>query len=335
MPSILRLFRNSSISDEEYEKRISDFQLMLTKTNQKPGSLNGESVTSDYYDLLDKTAVRVMKSHLPVYANLEEINFSLPAAVMQEVSRARSLGIFRPDCFQVRVTRGDDGEARVHAGVVIAFGPDGNDGAFRNKYLIAAWGDEAHLDKMAVEFKDSEAGASRSGGLKWGRTLLAGLIMAFVGGAVAYPHLKEKFSTKKVVSINPDFAQLAQKACFSWLNPDITASNFPDIGVSVEPFEIYSFPRAVSFNEVVREMEKRGYQPANLRELLVYSQGVPDSKDSVYALGQSWRDKWGYLRFPNAWYGEGRAVHLVWDNDWWHEGSKFLAVRKPSAEAAH
>ncbi|TSC82936.1 MAG: hypothetical protein G01um101419_424 [Parcubacteria group bacterium Gr01-1014_19] len=322
MPRTLRLFRNSFISDEEYEKRISDFQMMLAKTGQKPESLNGESVAADYYDLLDKKAIRVIKSHLPDANSLEGINFSLPVAVMEEVAKAKSLGIFRPDLFRVCTTSGEHGNARIHAGVVVAWGPSGNDhGSLRNCYLIAAWGDEVYLDKMAAEFKDLEISASKSSELHWARgkrALLAGAIMAAVIGGGTWWKLRETESSDHAAD------QLFQQSKLSYVDTDINEEHFPDVGTHTD-FKVYQFDHAISSEEAIEEMKQDGYQPANLRELLLYAQNQWDGEDWMVALGQSWRDFKPYL---GSSFGD-RELNLESPiAEPWKVDCRFLAVRK-------
>lgn len=151
------------------------------------------------------------------------------------------------------------------------------------------------------------------------------LAIGFIGSAAFYMSRPEQ-PRSNIESLDPEIASSARSAGFMWVDPNVTASNFPDAGASADSFRIFSFVSAASFNEVVADMRARGYQPANLQELLIYSKDLSNSKDFVYALGQGWRDQWGYLRFPTASYGERRSIYLTWHNDWWPKDSKFLAV---------
>lgn len=165
--------------------------------------------------------------------------------------------------------------------------------------------------------------------------LLAGTL---IGGAVAYPSVKAEFfpaTANKPVAVEQSEAELAaliKRGNFDYVASSITAEHFPDSSanpMAVEAnFKVYHFDRPISSEGIIKEMEKDGYRPVNLRELLAYCQNGWDGTDWVVALGQTWRDGYGDRGAPYAWGGwGGRKLCLFWCDEVWFPFCRFLAVR--------
>lgn len=124
-----------------------------------------------------------------------------------------------------------------------------------------------------------------------------------------------------------DFKTLT--AQFNWVNSEIEKS-FPLTDVRGDEYKLFHFDQYISSEDAVTEIEKEGYSPATLSELLMW-QGW-NKKDWVVALGQS-AQVGGVRRVPEIWrdFGFLRLVLNYWGDDW-SSGHRFLAVRTQSLE---
>jgi hypothetical protein len=125
--------------------------------------------------------------------------------------------------------------------------------------------------------------------------------------------------------------QLIKQNKFDYVDSDITETNFPDNGRHLKDFKLFHFNRNISSENVVKEMEKEGYVPANIYELLEWKDW--NDKDSIVALGSVWLHWNGYrsVAYLDS-DGSRRRLNLcIWDGDWFDDG-RFLAVRKSGTE---
>ena len=99
-------------------------------------------------------------------------------------------------------------------------------------------------------------------------------------------------------------------------------------------FKLFHFDRHISSEDVVKEIEKEGYMPANLTELLSYSKDGWNNEDWIIALGSVAKVSGDrgvpYLDRDGA----GRSLYL--SLDWWDRGwngrCRFLAVRNSNSD---
>jgi hypothetical protein len=117
---------------------------------------------------------------------------------------------------------------------------------------------------------------------------------------------------------------------YGWVDSNITKKNFgPETLVTGEGAKLYHFDHEISSEDTVVEMDKQGFKPATLGDLLDF--GVKNSEEQrkypIIALG-SIADVDGrsvaYIR------GSGSERRLCLDrfDNHWLEHCRFLAVRK-------
>lgn len=126
--------------------------------------------------------------------------------------------------------------------------------------------------------------------------------------------------------------KLIEAKKFSWVNSNITEANFPPQKIRSTDYNLYHFDRYISSEEVIKEMEKDGYAPANIYELLEW-EGWND-KDWVVALASVCRVS-GDRRVPClSRFDSERDLSLVYWDDGWDGFCRFLAVRNSSLGAS-
>ncbi|MDP3999550.1 MAG: hypothetical protein Q8P76_03085 [bacterium] len=146
-----------------------------------------------------------------------------------------------------------------------------------------------------------------------------------------------KQSANGVLRLAVDYSQSLSdtiKACeFDRINSDITEKHFP---INKRPngevdTKMFHFNRPITSGQAIQEMDKEGYRPAELPELLAYAKNNPDEqrKYPIVALGSVWRFFDGGRDVPFLFgVGDKRGLYLLWCGREWDEDSRFLAVRK-------
>ena len=117
------------------------------------------------------------------------------------------------------------------------------------------------------------------------------------------------------------------------VNSDINTEHFPiakhgreDIAI-----ELVHIDRNISSDDALREMDKMGFRPATLPELLAFGEKYPDVQCQfpIVALGSVWRNLHGYRRVPVLWSdSRERFLLLIWFGYDWGAHYRFAAVRK-------
>lgn len=95
--------------------------------------------------------------------------------------------------------------------------------------------------------------------------------------------------------------------------------------------ELVHFDRGISTKDALKEIQKRGLEPAGIEHLLALGVKHPDLQRefSIVALGSVWRHSLGFRRVSYLWDGGGvRKLRLDWDDGGWLGNYRFLAVRK-------
>ena len=121
--------------------------------------------------------------------------------------------------------------------------------------------------------------------------------------------------------------ELIKEKKLDWVNDDITADNFPPQEVR-KGLKLFTFNRYISSEDVVKEMEREGYTPANVYELLSWKEW--DGSQWVAALGQS--AGVNRVRCVSCLYGSGAPRRLSL-GDWargWYGDCAFLGAQQDS-----
>lgn len=120
---------------------------------------------------------------------------------------------------------------------------------------------------------------------------------------------------------------------YNWVNSDITEEHFPvDIPADYEAeYKLFNFSRSIGSEAAIAEMDKDGFRPATLAELLVIGETQPELQRQfpIIALGSVWRGSVGSRRVPELSLAGGELrLGLGWFGDVWDGRHRFLAVRK-------
>src|SRR3989344_3188999 len=120
---------------------------------------------------------------------------------------------------------------------------------------------------------------------------------------------------------------------YDWTNSDITSRNFPTErnGTAEVAVELIHFNRHVSTDEALRELDRMGYRPAELHELLAFGEKHPEVQREfpVVALGSVWRGRDGRRVVPGLdGGGSERYLRLGWFGSDWGGLYRCAAVRK-------
>jgi hypothetical protein len=140
-------------------------------------------------------------------------------------------------------------------------------------------------------------------------------------------------SFKVLVDCTKSLAEMIQAGSYGYVNSDINSKNFRVEGQGQQKVEVvlFHFKRAISIDDALREMEKAGYRPARIEELLALGAQYPDLQKQfpIVALGSMWQNPNGYCGV--AFLGRVDAERKL-SSDWiesdWSGGCRFVAVRK-------
>lgn len=130
---------------------------------------------------------------------------------------------------------------------------------------------------------------------------------------------------------------MIQAGRYDWTDSDITERHFPVEGsgtVEVD-IEFVHYNRVMSTDDVLNDLDRRGYRPATIDELLALG-ADPKTRDlqrefPIVALGSVWQELYG-RRGVAALGGNAsrRCLDLGWIEDVWDGVYRFAAVRKTS-----
>ena len=123
---------------------------------------------------------------------------------------------------------------------------------------------------------------------------------------------------------------------YAWQNSDITEKHFPlpaelSGQKTTISSKLFHFDRDISSKDAISEMEKAGYRPATLAELLALGEAHPELQKEfpIVALGSVWRVGDGVRLVPVLGFdGDGRGLGLGWLDDGWDVNYRFFGVRK-------
>lgn len=140
---------------------------------------------------------------------------------------------------------------------------------------------------------------------------------------------------KVVVDYSCSLAEMISAGHYNWTHNDITTEHFPVQGEGKQEIEItlFHFGKTTTSEEVLAEMEKQGYRPATIEELLALGASQPELQKQfpIVAFGSCWRSQGGRRRVPYLyWSCNERELNLGWFEDDWGGYCRFLAVRNAS-----
>ena len=123
--------------------------------------------------------------------------------------------------------------------------------------------------------------------------------------------------------------QLIKVLKLDYCNENITETNFLDDGQR-GGVEILHFDSLITeTEEVITQIEEKGYRPATIYELLIWAKDNWNGKDIIVALGSVWRGLRGGRSVPYLWSGSReRILALHWFEGDWGRDYRFAAVRK-------
>lgn len=144
-------------------------------------------------------------------------------------------------------------------------------------------------------------------------------------------------SVKNLFTLAVDYSrsleQMVGAGKYDWMNDNITGNNFPhqSLGVVEQRCKLFHFNRSISSEDVITEMKKEGFIPADTATLCVFGEKFPEKQREfpIVALGQVWRSASGDrgVAYLNG-VGAGRGLSLDWFDFDWSGDYRFLAVRK-------
>lgn len=132
-------------------------------------------------------------------------------------------------------------------------------------------------------------------------------------------------------------AQRIARGRFYWVNSDINEKNFPRVLCDSEyTLETVHPGKDMSTDEVLEYIEDLGpeFESADVHDLADYGADHPEEQRQypIAELGSGWMRQDGF-RFVAALDGSGdeRGLRLVYCDDGWLDGYRFLVRRKKSA----
>lgn len=137
-----------------------------------------------------------------------------------------------------------------------------------------------------------------------------------------------------VVNCNRSRAEMIKAGNYDWVNDDITKRNFPveDKGEKKKNIVLFHFNKYMESDDVIAEMNKAGYRPANADEILALGEAHPDLQREfpIVALGSVWRSPGGSrdMLCLNRRGFKRNLVLLCFGGGWLNVGFRFAAVCK-------
>jgi hypothetical protein len=128
--------------------------------------------------------------------------------------------------------------------------------------------------------------------------------------------------------------KLVKEGKFDWSNDYISSKNFPKLAEGRKTLRetvIFHFGKSISSKQVIVEMDKAGYRPATIWELLGLALKEPDlqRKFSIIALGSTcYFDDLYHVAFLYERSGGCRELSLCHFGNDWGADNRFLGVHK-------
>ena len=177
--------------------------------------------------------------------------------------------------------------------------------------------------------------------LRWGTieavfNKLGGMEAAqcFLRGELVVPGTENIVSYSITIDYGKTLEEMVKAGAYDWKNSDITSEHFPIDGNGMVECttELVHFNRSISTDDALAELDKQGFRPATIEELLAFGSTNPEIQRQfpIIALGSVWASRGGdrCVAYLNR-RGSERGLSLDWfDDDDWDDHCRFLAVRK-------
>jgi len=152
------------------------------------------------------------------------------------------------------------------------------------------------------------------------------LAKSMIGSITKISEEKSNPSGRKAFELEIDgtkiLEQLIADGKYDWKNSDIKEKNFPikDKTKRMATIELFHFGFDISSDSAIKAMEKEGFRPATIEELLALGAKHPELQKEfpIIALGSVWRGFCGDRHVPVlCWSDSERELRLSrWDGDW-------------------
>ena len=149
------------------------------------------------------------------------------------------------------------------------------------------------------------------------------------------PPEQRNATTTYPVSVNYDTTveEMVRLGHYDWSNSDVTSKHFPTkrTGTADLVIELVHVNRDISTKDAQKELDRMGFRPAELHELLAFGAKYPEVQREfpILALGSVWQDLDDDRRYACL-HGVGseRGLYLRWFGGDWDDVCRFAAVRK-------
>lgn len=136
-----------------------------------------------------------------------------------------------------------------------------------------------------------------------------------------------------IVDYDQAFQKMIEVGNYDYVNNYIKAEHFPVEGSSKQKkiITLLRLDKTMTSDEVKAEMEKQGFCPAKIEDLLVLGEIQPELQKQfpIVALGSVWQDPDDDRYAPClGWGGVGRSLGLYLLGGDWSANCRFVALRK-------
>ena len=121
---------------------------------------------------------------------------------------------------------------------------------------------------------------------------------------------------------------------YDWVNPNITSSTFPSTKRGVEEVGVHliRFNRRMDTKQVLAEVDRMGYKPADHQHALAFGEKYPDIQRQfpIAFLGSFWQDPGRWCRSCVCLGRDnvGRSLNLYWLVGDWGGSWRFAVLSK-------
>jgi len=140
-------------------------------------------------------------------------------------------------------------------------------------------------------------------------------------------------SFKVLVDYTKTLAEMIRAGSYDCEGFDINSENFKVVGQGQQEVEVvlFHFNRETNTEDILLKMERAGYRPARIEELLALGAKHPNLQRqfSIVAFGSVWWNPDGYHAVVYlTWHDVKRDLGLNFTENCWFEDYRFAAVRK-------